>query len=58
MKNIIPASLPHFHGLTSEDLDYDYVSDEQKLNLFPSSLKYVAFHYFMSLLGGNITTWT
>ena len=51
MKNISPLSLPHFHGLTTEDPDtflfefvviyrtYDYAEDEQKLKLFPSTLK-------------------
>lgn len=50
MKNISPTSLPHFHGFTSKDLDtfmfefvvvyrtYYYASDDQKLNLFPSTL--------------------
>ena len=51
MKNISPSALPHFHGLTTEDPDtflfelvvicriYDYAEDEQKLKLFPSTLK-------------------
>ena len=51
MKNISPSALPHFHGLTIEDPDtflfefvvlcrtYDYAEDEQKLKLFPSTLK-------------------
>ena len=51
MKNIIPSSLLHFHGLCTEDLDtflfdfvvicrtYDYAKDEKKLRLFPSTLK-------------------
>lgn len=51
MKNISPSTLPHFHGLTTEDPDtflfefvviyrtYDYAKDEQKLKLFPSTLK-------------------
>lgn len=51
MKNISPSALPHSHGLTSEDPDtflfefviicrtYDYTSVDQKLNLFPSTLK-------------------
>jgi len=54
MKDISPASLPHFHGLSSEDPDtlmlefvivcrtYEYTYDEQKLKLFPSTLKDVA----------------
>lgn len=69
MKNIIPTTLPHFHFLTDEDLDtfmfefyvvymtYDYAFDEQKLKLFPFTLKDVTFHWFMGLPGGNITTW-
>lgn len=56
MKNIIPNALPHFHGLTSKDHNtftfefvvicrtYDYASYDQKLNLFPSTLKDVALH--------------
>lgn len=51
MKNISPSTLPHFHGLNSEDPDtflfefalicrtYDYTFDDQKLKLFPSTLK-------------------
>lgn len=51
MKTISPSTLPHLHGLTSEDPDtflldfvvicrtYDYTSDDQKLKLFPSTLK-------------------
>ena len=54
MKNICPSALPHFHGLTTEDPDtflfefsvlcrtYEYVEDEQKLKLFPSTLEYYA----------------
>ena len=68
MKNISPSTLPHFHGLTSEDLDtfmfefaivcrtYDYTSDDQKLKLFPSTLKNATLCWFMGLLGDNITT--
>ena len=56
MKNISPSALPHFHGLTTEDLDtfmfefvvlcwtYDYAEDEQKLKLFPSTLKDATLH--------------
>jgi len=69
MKNISPSALPHFHGLTTEDPDtflfkfvvlcrtYDYAKDEQKLKLFPSTLKDVALRWFMGLLGNSITTW-
>lgn len=69
MKNISPSSLPHFHGLTSEDHDtffsefffvcrtYDYTSDDQKLKLFPSTIKDAALRWFMGLLGDNITAY-
>ena len=69
MKNISPSDLPHFHGLTTEDLDtflfefvvicrtYDYAEDEQKLKLFPSTLKDVALRWFIGLPSNNITTW-
>ena len=51
MKNISPLVLPHFHGKSTEDSDeflfefdilcriYDYTSSEQKLKLFPATLK-------------------
>ena len=51
MKNISPFALPHFHGLTIEDPNtflfefvvicwtYDYIDDEKKLKLFPSTLR-------------------
>ena len=69
MKNISPSPLPHVHGLTTEDLDtfmfefvvlcrtYDYTEDEQKLKLFPSTLKDAALRWFMGLPGNSITTW-
>ena len=69
MKNIIPLALPHFHGLTTEDPDtflfefsvifqtYDYAKDEQKLKMFPSTLKDATLHWFMGLPGNSITTW-
>jgi len=69
IKNISPAALPQFHGLTSEGLDtfmfeflvayrtYDYDFDEQKLKLFPSTLKDVVLSWFMILLKDNITHW-
>ena len=69
MKNISPSALPHFHGLTTEDPNtflfefavlcrtYDYAKDEQKLKLFPSTLKDAALHWFMGLPRNNITTW-
>ena len=69
MKNISPSALPHFHGLTKKDLEtflfefvvicrtYDYTNDEQKLKLFPSTLKNASLRWFMGLPGDNITTW-
>ena len=51
MKNISPLVFPCFHGKVAEDLDefifefdilchnYDYITDAQKLKLFPTTLK-------------------
>ena len=51
MKNISPSVLPRFNGKATKDLDevlfefdilcrnYDYTSSEQKLKLFPATLK-------------------
>ena len=51
MKNIPLSALPNFHGLSSEDPDeflfefdilfrsYDYLTNPQKLKLFPATLK-------------------
>lgn len=56
IKNISPSTLPHFHGLTSEDPNtfffgfvvicriYDYTTNEKNLKLFSSTLKDVAMH--------------
>jgi len=61
MKNIPPSTLPHFHGKVHEDLDsflfkfdtlcrsYDYSTNDQKLRLFPATLKDSALHWFMGL---------
>ena len=69
MKNIPLSALPNFHGLSSEDPDeflfefdilcrsYDYISNAQKLKLFPATLKGNALRWFMSLGGHVITTW-
>ena len=40
-----------------EDKTYDYAEDEQKLKLFPSTLKDAALRWFMGLLGNSVTTW-
>jgi len=51
MHIIPPSSLPYFHGLTNEDPDtflfkfeilcigYDYCIDDQRLKVFPLTLK-------------------
>jgi hypothetical protein len=69
MKNTPLSSLPNFHGLSSEDPDeflfefdilcrsYDYVSNAQKLKLFPATLKGNALRWFMSLGEHVITSW-
>ena len=69
MKNINPSILPHFHGLTTKDpatflfefvvicRTYDYTYDEQKLKLFPSTLKDATLCWFMGLPRDSITTW-
>ena len=69
MKNISPLVLPRFHGRAAEDPDeflfefdilyhsYDYITDAQKLKLFPATLKDNALHWFMSLGGGTVTNW-
>jgi hypothetical protein len=69
MKNIPLSALPNFHGLSSEDPDeflfefdilcrsYDYISPNQKLKLFPATLKGNALRWFMSLGAQAITTW-
>jgi hypothetical protein len=61
MKNIPLSELPNFHGLSSDNPDeflfefdmlcrsYDYISNAQKLKLFPTTLKGNALRWFMSL---------
>jgi len=69
MKNISPSTLPHFHGLTTEDPNtflfqfvvicrtYGYTDDEKKLKLFPSTLRDATLCWFMGLPRDNNTTW-
>jgi len=69
MHIIHPFSLPNFHGLTNEDPDtflfefeilcrgYDYCTDDQRLKVFPLTLKGAALRWFMSLGGNCIQTW-
>ena len=66
MKNISPLVLPRFHGRMAEDPDeflfefdilcrsYDYVTNAQKLKLFPATLKDNTLRWFMSLGGGTV----
>jgi hypothetical protein len=61
MKNILFSSLPHFHGMSTEDLEsflfefdilcrsYNYTDNAQKLKLFPATLKDSELRWFMSL---------
>lgn len=61
MKNINPLALPNFHGMATEDpgaflFQFDilcrscnYVNDAQKLKLFPATLKYFSFRWFVGL---------
>jgi len=68
MKNISPYSLPHFHGLTSEDPDtflFKFFSYEElmitplmteKLKLFLFTLKDATLCLFMGLPRDSITT--
>jgi len=66
----IPLTTLHsFHGLTSEDPDtflfefdivcrgYDYITNAEKLKIFPATLKGIALRWFMGLGGRSITTW-
>ena len=68
--HIIPLlSLPNFHGLTNEDPDtflfdfeilcrgYDYCTNDQRLKVFPLTLKGAALRWFMSLGGNCIQAW-
>jgi len=69
MKSISPFILPNFRGLSNEDPDqflfefkilcktYDYELNNQKLKLFPSTLKENAMHWFMGLYPNSITSW-
>jgi len=68
MKNISLVSLSDFHGLTTKYPNtfmfefvvvcrtYDCSYDEENLKLFPSTQKDAALCWFISQLGGKITT--
>ena len=68
--HIIPSSsLPKFHGLENEELDtflfefevlcrgYDYYNNDQRLKVFPLTLKGETLRWFMSVGGNYIQTW-
>ena len=69
MNIIPPSSLPNFYGLENEDPDtflfefellcrgYDYCTNDQRLKVFPLTLKGVALRWFMGLGGNCIQTW-
>ena len=69
MQSIPPSSLPNFHGMENEEPDgllfqfkvlcrgYGYCTNDQKLNVFPLTLKGIALRWFMSLGGNRIQTW-
>jgi hypothetical protein len=69
MQSIPPSNLPNFHGLENEDPDaflfqfevlcrgYGYFTNDQKLNVFPLTLKGTSLRWFMSLGGNSIQTW-
>jgi hypothetical protein len=69
MQSIPPSNLPNFHGSVDEDPDaflfqfevlcrgYGYFTNDQKLNVFPLTLKGTSLRWFMSLGGNSIQTW-
>lgn len=69
MKTIPLSALPNFHGLHTEDphtflfefdvvcRSYDYITDAQKLKIFPATLKGTTLRWFMGLGGNTISTW-
>jgi hypothetical protein len=69
MKNILISSLPHFHGMSTEDpysilfefdilcRSYNYTDSAQKLKLFPATFKDSSLRWFMSLREHTILSW-
>jgi hypothetical protein len=61
MKNIVFSSMPHFHGMSSEDphsflfdfdilcISFNYTVSAKILKLFSATLKDLALRWFMSL---------
>ena len=68
-KTIPPHVLPNFRSLENEDhgvflfqfevlcRGYGYCDNDQKLNVFPLTLKGISLRWFMSLSGNCIQTW-
>ena len=68
-KSIPPHVLPNFHDLENEDpyvflfqfkvlcRGYGYCDNDQKLNVFPLTLKGIALQWFMNLGENCIQTW-
>jgi hypothetical protein len=69
MKNIPLSSLPHFHGMSTEDPGsflfefyilcgiYNYTDSAQKLKLSPYTLKDSTLRWFISLGEHTILSW-
>jgi len=69
MQSIPPSNLSNFHVLANEDHDaflfqfevfcrgYGYFNNDQKLNVFPLTLKGTSLRWFVSLNGNSIQTW-
>jgi hypothetical protein len=69
MQSIPPFDLPNFHDLENEDphaflfqfellcRGYGYFTNNQKLKVFPLTLKGTSLRWFMSLGGNSIQTW-
>ena len=63
------TTLPSFHGISSEDpatflyefdifcQGYDYMTNAEKLKIFPTTLKWKTLRWFMGLGGSMITSW-
>ena len=69
MKAIPLSALPNFHDLHTKDTytfffefevvcrSYDYITDAQKLKIFPTTLKGTTLRWFMGLGSNTINTW-
>ena len=69
MKTIPLSALPNFQGIHIEDPNtflfefdivcrsYDYITNAQKLKIFPATLKGAALRWFIGMEGNTIRTW-